>query len=137
MLALHNDALDDLRLIRQQSPQAYGCLIALIQQLRVDPALQARLHDINVDSNDRSGVLGVKPCRSVQVATGRKPVYRLRAWDLERQGLRYRLIYIYRWKDQSFNILAVVARSELDYDDPEHPIRQRILTTVRHDYADA
>jgi hypothetical protein len=73
----------------------------------------------------------------MRAAAGRKPVYRLRAWDLERQGLRYRLIYIYRWKDQSFNILAVVARAELDYDNPEHPIRQRILATIRHDFADA
>jgi hypothetical protein len=47
------------------------------------------------------------------------------------------MIYIYRWKDQSFNILAVVARAELDYDNPEHPIRQRILATIRHDFADA
>ena len=137
MLAVHHDAVGDLRLIRQQSPQAYGCLVALIQQLRADPALRARLHDIDVDNSDRSAALGVKPWYSMRAATGRKPVYRLRAWDLERQGLRYRLIYIYRWKDQSFNILAVVARAELDYDDPEHPIRQRILATIRRDFADA
>jgi hypothetical protein len=137
LLAVHHDAVGDLRLIRQQSPQAYGCLVALIQQLRADPALRARLHDIDVDNSDRSAALGVKPWHSMRAATGRKPVYRLRAWDLERQGLRYRLIYIYRWKDQSFNILAVVARAELDYDDPEHPIRQRVFATIRRDFADA
>lgn len=137
LLNVHHDAVADLRQIRQRSARAFGCLVALIQQLRADPVLQARLHDVDVDGNDRSGAVGVKPWYSVQAVTGRKPVYRLRAWDLERQGLRYRLIYLFHWRDQSFNILAVVARAEFDYDDPEHPIRQRILATIRRDFADA
>lgn len=64
----------------------------------------------------------------------RMPLWRLKFWDLEDQGLKYRLIYIYNWPDRSYHLMAVVARGNLDYDDPNDPIRQRVVRRCRAEF---
>ena len=83
---------------------------------------------------DRAGPLGVKEWVSIHKQTRGKPISRLRAWDLEAQGLNYRLLSIYNWPDQSHTILAVVARGTFDYDNPIDPTRLRVLACVRRDF---
>lgn len=136
MIRVHNEAVEDLRNIRVAAPADAGKLVALIQQLKADPSLQAQMHQRD-SGEDRQGPIGVKRWSTMYRETRQKPVYRMRAWDLEKQGLNYRLLYIFDWTDQSFNILAVVARAGLDYDDSNHPIRQRIAACIRRDFSGA
>lgn len=67
----------------------------------------------------------------------RVPLWRLKFWDLERSGLRYRVIYVYNWRDRSYNIMAITARGTFDYDDPNDPIRQRVLRRCREEFPNA
>jgi hypothetical protein len=134
-LRVHNDATDDLKRIQTVDPAGFNRLVALIQQLRGDEALISKL--LEHGYGDRSDEpVSINKWIDVQKRE-RLPVWRLKAWDLEREGLHYRLIYCFNWRDQSYNIMAVVARGDLDYDEPTHPIRQRVVRRVRNEFPDA
>ena len=64
----------------------------------------------------------------------RLPLWRLKFWDLEKSGLKYRVIYLYNWPDRSYNVMAVVHRDSFDYDDPTDPIRIRVFGRCRVDF---
>lgn len=132
---IHNDATDDLRQIRTVDPTGFRCLVAFIEQLRADHALMDKLLDHRYGS-DRKGVISVMKWINVQKVE-RLPVWRAKSWDLERQGLKYRLIYCYNWPDQSYNIMAIVPRGDIDYDDPNHPIRKRVTQRIREEFPHA
>jgi hypothetical protein len=113
-------------------PVGFGRLLAFIEQLRTDPKLVSKLLDHGF-GNDRGDAISVMKWIGVQKVE-KLPVWRVKSWDLEKQGLRYRLIYCFNWPDQSYNIMAVVPRSELNYDDPQHPIRRRVSSRVRAEF---
>lgn len=135
MLRIHNDATQDLREIRAKDPEAFGKLFALIEQLRVDPQLADKLLD-NGFGRDRTGAISVMKWVGVNRAE-RLPLWRLKFWDLERQGLRYRILYVYYWPERSFNILAIVERGALNYDCPDDPIRRRVTQRCREEFPNA
>ncbi len=62
------------------------------------------------------------------------PLWRLKFWDLEKRGLKYRILYLFHYPDGSYNIMAVVHRNGFDYDDPNDPIRVRILSRCRVEF---
>lgn len=132
LIRVHNDATGDLGRIRVVDQVAFSRLVAFIQQLKADPALISKLLDHGF-GDGRNEAISVMKWIGVQKQE-RLPVWRVKSWDLERQGLRYRLIYCYNWPDQSYNIMAVVSRDELNYDDPAHPIRQRVTKRVREEF---
>ena len=132
MIRIHNDATSDLIKIRTSDPIAFSRLIAFLEQLQADPGLVLRLLEHKF-GNDRSEPISVMKWLDVQKRE-KLPVWRVKSWDLERSGLRYRLIYCYNWPDQTYNVMAIVHRDELDYDNPAHPIRQRIAGRVRRDF---
>jgi len=136
VIRVHNDAVEDLRTIKATDPVAAGRLVALIQQLKADPGLKDKLLDQGF-GDDRKEPISVKKWHSVYVKVERQPVWRLKSWELERDGLKYRLIYLYYWRDQSYNILAIVPRGEINYDDPSHPIRKRITGRIRSEFPGA
>lgn len=133
MIRVHDDATADLRHIRTTDPRGFYRLVALIEQLKADPALGHKLLEHGY-GDDRSEAISVRKWGSVQSRVERLPVWRLKSWDLERAGLRYRLVYLYYWRDRSFNILAIVSRDEMNYDDPNHPLRKRITRTIRDEF---
>ena len=63
-----------------------------------------------------------------------KDLWRLKFWDLENLGVRYRVIYVYLPKQARFVVMAIVARGSFDYDDNNHPIRQRIASSLKNTY---
>ena len=138
MIDVHDEATADLRAIAAVNPAAAGKLAAFIQQLRASSELQAKLHEKEW-GEDRVGPLGVKQWSSMHKETKGKPVRRLRAWELEAQGIGYRLLTIYDYTQQAHTILAVVARDKqsCDYDDPNQPVRRRIFTCIQRDFARA
>ncbi len=132
LVRVHNDATSDLREIRTTDVVAFNRLVAFIQQLKVDPSLIDRLLDHGAGS-DRTGPISVMQWLSVKKVE-RVPLWRVKSWDLERNGLKYRLIYCYNWPDKSYNIMAVVSRDSLNYDDPQHPIRKRVVQRIREEF---
>lgn len=52
-------------------------------------------------------------------------LWRLKLWDLEDFGPKYRVVYAFEPKKKHYHILAVAPR-RFDYDQ-KHPITQRII----------
>ncbi len=134
MVNVHNDAVQDLQEIRTKNPLAFGRIVALIQELTTDPRLVDKLLDHNFGADGRGTVSVMKWIKAWRANV---PVRRLKFWDLEKTGLKYRLLYIYNWPDKSYNIMAIVARDEFDYDDPAHPIRLRVFNQCRKEFPNA
>lgn len=135
MIRVHNDATGDLALIKAADLRGFSRLVAFIQQLRADPRLVDKLLDHGYGA-DRTGGYSVMKWIGVKNVE-RLPAWRVKSWDMERQGLKYRIIYCYDWRDQSFNILAIVPRDQLDYDDLTHPIRLRITRRIKEEFPHA
>lgn len=104
--------------------------MALIQQMRADKALVAKLKE-KLFGEHRDVAFSIKPWGDVR-RNDRVDLYRIRSWDLEDQGLHFRLIY-HIYKGHTY-ILAVVPRGDMDYDNPAHPIRRRVLETIRNEF---
>jgi len=121
-----------LRAIRNTDPEAFGRLFALLQQLKADSTWIARLldHGHGADGDETFSVS--KWHGALKVA--HLPLWRLKFWDLERDGLKYRVVYIYNWPDKSFNVMAVVHRNAFDYDNPNDPIRSRVFARCREEF---
>lgn len=54
-----------------------------------------------------------------------KDLWRLKFWELEHQGLPYRVVYALKRGAGDYHVLAIVSR-DFNYD-PNHPITRRIL----------
>lgn len=132
MFRIHNDAVADLKAIQVSDPDAFGKLFALLEQLKTEPSWIARLLDSGHGS-DRFGPIAVMKWHDAH-RIARLPLWRLKFWDLEKNGLKYRVIYIYNWPDLSFNVMAVVHRDSFDYDNPNDPIRIRVFQRCRVEF---
>lgn len=121
-LFIHEDAAADLRALRQTELQAAARIVALLEELKGNPDLLDRLtqHDYGAY---QSADFHVSKWQA-QWRQGRD-LWRLKMWDLEDQGLRYRIVYAFIPQKQHYPILAIAPR-EFDYDS-NHPTSQRIL----------
>ena len=50
----------------------------------------------------------------------------MKIWDLENRGLKYRIVYAYAGIPKQYHVFAIVHRSDIDYDDEQHPTTQRV-----------
>jgi hypothetical protein len=132
LIEVHNDAVEDLREIRASDPKSFGKLYALIEQLRADPLLAPKLieHDFGADRAAPVSVMQWHRAWKVE----KVPLWRLKFWDLEKSGVRYRLLYIYDWRARTHYIMGVVARAKFDYDDPNDPIKLRVVRRCRQEF---
>jgi len=121
-LFVHDDAKDDLLDLRDREPQAVGRILALLEQLEGDPDLLDRLtqHDYGAY---HSADFHVSKWQE-QWRKG-KNLWRLKVWELDDMGLRYRIVYAFDPRKHNYHILGIAPRA-FDYD-PSHPISQRIL----------
>lgn len=132
MLELHPDALDDLRALAATRREEVSRLLALFEQLRLHRSLREEL--LRDDGpNNRDDFTNARPWFAVR-RVDRLQAWRLKFWQLEREGVRFRMPYIWNWKEQRFVILAIVPREDMDYDDPNHPIRRRVVARIRASY---
>ncbi|OAI18273.1 MULTISPECIES: hypothetical protein [Methylomonas] len=132
MIEVHDDAVDDIEGISQINMSDSLKLVSFIEQLCTDQRLIAKLLENGFGEN-RQGPISVKKWGSVHKLE-HLPVWRLRAWDLEKQGLNYRLIYFFNWMDRNYYIMAVVHRSDLDYDDKYNEIRIRVTKRIQNEF---
>jgi hypothetical protein len=121
-LLFHTDAEQDLDDLAASQPKLAARLAALLAETAADPALLDMLtaHGFGSDEREAFGV-------SRWQAHWRKgkDLWRLKFWELEHQGLPYRVIYALKRGTGDHYVLAIVNR-DFDYD-PNHPTTRRIL----------
>ncbi|WP_198026747.1 hypothetical protein [Polaromonas glacialis] len=130
-LSLHNDVKEDLSAIKIADPIAYAKIAALIRQLRADCKLAEKLLDHGFGEK-RTEELSVS--KWFDVWKQGKDLWRLKSWELEDQGLKYRIIYLYLRNEARFVVMAIVKRENFDYDDHEDNIRRRICASLQRTY---
>lgn len=125
-IAIHRSAGDDLKaLAADDSTQVVAAkVLELVRELRANPRLLGNL----LDHGYRTEFIDVSKFQAYW--RQRLDLWRLKLWELEDAGLKYRIIYAYSPDTNYFHILAVVHR-DFDYD-PEHLVTRRILD----DYAE-
>jgi hypothetical protein len=111
----HRDAEADLKAIREREPLSAGRLLAALEQAKADPDLMDRLtqHDYGVAG---TADFHVSRWESQQYKYKRN-LWRLKLWDLENQGIRYRVIYAFEPASHSVFVLGVTARRTFNYED--------------------
>ncbi len=105
----------------KKDPDAAGAILALLEQLKCDDDLIDRLTQTDYGKY-RDQDFSVGPVWQEQ-KKGRN-IWRLKIWDLEDQGLKYRVIYGYTGRPKKYHVYAVVHR-DFDYAE-EHPITKRV-----------
>lgn len=125
-LIVHPDAEEDLKAVRLVDPATAADLIVFLEEVRGDQDLLDRLTQkgYSFENGDWIENIDVQPIASQQQA-GRN-LWRLKLWDLEREGIKYRILYAFAPRTRSYHILAIVERSKFNYE-PSHPITLRVL----------
>lgn len=116
---VHDDAITDLEGIWDIHAESAAYIQALLEQLAADSDLRDRM------TQESCGVPGlhtfnVEPLAEHQDA-GRN-VWRLKVWKADRT-LRYRIIYAYDHKNDTYCVLAILPRS-FAYDSRNERVRQ-------------
>jgi mRNA-degrading endonuclease RelE of RelBE toxin-antitoxin system len=121
-LIIHKDAEQDLRALKESQPRLWGRLTALLEELAVNARLidMLTVHGFGADERDPFSV-----SRWQQYWREGKDIWRLKFWELEHQGLPYRVIYALKRGTGEHYVLAVTNR-DFNYD-PDHPTTRRIL----------
>ena len=121
-LLIHSDAKTDLLQLAQSEPKPAARLIVLLQEVQSDKELLDMLTAHNFGSDERE-LFHVS--RWEEHWHEGKDIWRLKFWELEHQGIPYRVIYALRRGTGNHYVLAVAHR-DFNYD-PNHPTTQRIL----------
>ncbi|MBL8268043.1 MAG: hypothetical protein JNL55_16740 [Steroidobacter sp.] len=136
---MHDNATASLRnVIRPESPADFLKLLEFLRELRADAYLLANMltNDFDVDEHGRSSIRRWHSIYRIE----KLPIWRLRSLELEAVGVNYRIIYLYYWRERTYYVIDIVHKSKLtssDYDDPQNPIRKRLVSIVRNEFPDA
>jgi len=122
VLFVHDDAKANLEALWKQELQAAGRILALLEQLEGNLNLLDRLtrHDYGAH---RSADFHASKWQE-HWRNGRD-LWRLKLWDLEAKGLRYRVVYAFEPRKQHYHVPGIAPR-EFNCD-ASHPISHRIL----------
>jgi hypothetical protein len=130
VLYIHDSATNDLRKIQKINKKVAVKLGIFLQQLINDQDLLDRLtqNDYGVyqtaDFHVHSWISQQRKGRNL---------WRFKDWDLINQGLQYRVVYAFTPKDKynqkdTYHVLAVTTRKDLNYDDENNPLIRRIIS---------
>jgi mRNA-degrading endonuclease RelE of RelBE toxin-antitoxin system len=111
-LSIHDNAKADLLSLQKTEPRVAAAIVTLLEEIEGSQALMGSLLDTGFGEN-RDEKFSVDKWNEYWYQN--KDIWRLKAWSLEKAGLKYRVIYAYHVKDSSFHILAVAPRS-FNYD---------------------
>jgi hypothetical protein len=123
-LFIHDDAQADLERLRRAYPRTTAQIVVLLQELQHDQYL---LDALTADDfgDDRAERIQVKKWERLWKAG--LDLWRLKPQALADSGIQIRIIYAYLPLKRHYYVLGIARRRELDYDDPNHPLTQRIL----------
>lgn len=113
-ILLHRDEADDIGRLRRRQPRAVTRLLALLGEVSTTPDLVDRLTQAEFGA-DATGPFHVSRWVSQQ-RQGRN-LWRLKVWDLEQIGIRYRVVYAFEAATGDIFILGVTPRRDFNYAD--------------------
>ena len=121
-LLFHREARQDLEVLAASQPKLAARLLVLLAEVAAVPDLLDMLtvHGFGSDEREPFDV-----SRWQAHWKEGKDLWRLKFWELEHQGLPYRVIYALKRGTGDHYVLAVVSR-DFDYD-PKHSTTRRIL----------
>src|ERR1700694_2750791 len=102
-LVIHDDANADLDQLWIDNPLAAALVLATLQECQADQRLLDSLlvHDYGKDRSEEIHV-----SKWLQLYRQGKDLWRLKVWELEDQGVMYRIIYAYIPGKRVFHVLA-------------------------------
>lgn len=121
-LFVHEDAEGDLEQLWETEPIAAARIAALLEELEGNPDLLDRL------TQQDFGAYGLNEfhvSKWIEQWRQGKDLWRLKIWDLENKGLRYRVVYAFMSRQQDYCVLGILPR-EFNYD-PNHDLTRRIV----------
>ncbi|MEE4384012.1 MAG: hypothetical protein V2J02_18585 [Pseudomonadales bacterium] len=110
--------------IAQDDPMAAACLATIVEQLEADQDLLDRLTQQSYGHGPRD-LFDVSRWQRLWKRPHEKDLWRLKSFQTEVRS--YRIIYAFSPTSMEYCILAFVYRPDFDYDDPAHPITERVL----------
>jgi len=121
-IVLHRGARADLETLWDEDPDAAGAIYALLQEIKGNQALLDALttHDFGAQGTKRFHVSEW----TAQQRKGRN-LWRLKVWELDEQGIRYRVVYAFDPRIRRHFVLGIVDR-DFNYDESD-PRTRRIL----------
>lgn len=120
-LSIHPDAAADLEELSQRFPEAALRIAVMLQEMEGDQVLLDRLTQ---DHFGRRGTddFNVRKWRALWNIG--EDFWRFKIWDLEDDGMRYRIFYIFLPSKKHYEVLGVLDR-DFDYD-LNHPATKRM-----------
>ena len=120
-LQIHPDAEEDLNTLLRDEPKAAYRIAALLQELEADQGLLDRLTQHKYGTNHEADF---EVSKWFAFWNSGKDIWLVKIWDLESEGLPYRVIYSYSPGLQIYTVLGITHRS-FNYE-KNHPITIRI-----------
>lgn len=135
-LIIGDDATLDLEELLSAQPVAAYRLIALLDELAGSQDLLEKLSWDQYGGKPHAPKDDAKLSVAKWIMPYRKGmnIWRLRDFELSRQGFEYRIIYAYIPSKDLYFVLAVVERA-FNYE-PEHPVTQRVFDAYQKLEAD-
>ncbi len=122
-IVLHDDAKADLLAIYRVDTTAGARIAAVLQEIEGNQELLDSLTQHNY-GRDHTALFNVS--KWFELWKKQKDIWRIKIWDLEDKGLRYRIVYAYIRGKREYRVLAITPRNEINYDDLKNPLSQRI-----------
>lgn len=122
-LFIHDSAQADLEKLWSSAPTVAARITVLLEECQGSQDLLDRLTQQGFGANRSTADFHVSQWFDQQQKN--RNLWRLKAWDLENQGLRYRVVYAFIAQKHTYHVLAVAPR-EFDYDE-RHQLTQRII----------
>lgn len=121
-LFIHDDARADLEALWDSDAVAAARITVLLQECEGNQDLLDRLSQQDYGSR-RTASFHVAMWVAQQHQD--RNLWRLKLWDLEGTGLRYRIVYAFKAQRRQYHVLAIAPRG-FNYDE-SHPITRRII----------
>ncbi|WP_027967296.1 hypothetical protein [Halomonas halocynthiae] len=123
-LFIHIDAQQDLEDLWEHDEDAAAYIEAMLEEIKGDQRL---LDDLLIHDLGKYKLPGQQYSVSkwLRLWNRGKDLWRLKAWELEDSGKKWRVVYAYIPSQAAHYVLAIAPR-EFNYD-TDHPISQRIL----------
>lgn len=125
-LAFHPEAVAELKALKTTDPVAWARLVTVFAEWKADHGLLDRLSQHGYGADQRAAF---DVSRWIALWNEGLNVWRVKLWSLERQGLQYRVIYVFQPVEQRYYVCAIAPRG-WNYDE-QHPISQRVRALAR------
>jgi hypothetical protein len=126
-LFVHDDAEDDLNALWDEAPETAARITVLLEELEGNQDLLDRLtqHDFGA-----YGSRDFHVSKWIEQWRKGKDLWRLKVWELEKTGVRYRIVYAFVPGKGHYHVLGIVPR-EFNYE-ADHELSRRILTAYEN-----